>query len=289
MKPVLRQALSTPSSSFTVRKDIGKQMINSWHYHPEIEFLFIKKSSGTWLIGDYIGHFRSGDVIMLGANLPHCFRHEQQYIGADDEKGETICIKFAPEIFGDSFLSLPEARPIKEILGKCVHGLKLKGSLKERSGELIEQMSAANPGKKLAHLLYLLEDIAEYQEFTAFSSKGFTQMHEDVDKARIKMVYEYTLNHFNEKITIDKVASLLNMTRQSFCRYFKSKTNKSYVNFLIEVRIGAACRMLVEDEKNVTEISYECGYNNISHFNHQFRSITNKRPLQYKRDYLEKV
>ncbi|MES1223584.1 MAG: AraC family transcriptional regulator, partial [Bacteroidota bacterium] len=122
---------------------------------------------------------------------------------------------------------------------------------------------------------------------SSLSSKGFMQSPGDTDKERIKTVFEYTFNHYNEKITIDDLAALLNMTRESFCRYFKSKTKKTYVQFLMEVRIGYACRLLVEDEKNVAEISYDCGYNNISHFNHQFKFITGKKPVEYKRDYLK--
>lgn len=112
-------------------------------------------------------------------------------------------------------------------------------------------------------------------------------MKDDADRQRIKLVFDYTFNRYSDKITIDEVAGMLHLTRQSFCRYFKSRTNKTYIRFLMEVRIGAACRMLVEDERNVSEISYACGYNNISHFNHQFKYITGKNPMEYKRDYLD--
>jgi transcriptional regulator GlxA family with amidase domain len=141
-----------------------------------------------------------------------------------------------------------------------------------------------SPAKRMIHLLSILEDIAETKEYVALSSNGF--MNSPNDNERLKLVFEYTNNHYNEKITVHQVATLLNMTRQSFCRYFKSKTKKQYIRFLMEVRIGYACRMLVEEEKNVAEICYSCGYNNISHFNHQFKFITRKNPLQFKRDYL---
>ena len=288
MKPVLRQITSTPNYSFLVRKDSGEQMINDWHYHPEVEILYIKKSSGTWLIGDHIGHFQSGDVVMIGANLPHSFRHEKNYISKNKKAGESICIKFLPEIFGNSFLNLPETKEIKNLFTKCNSGIKLTGKLKEHIAEIIEKILSLASGKKMICLLSILEEIAQHKKHHLLSSKGFMQMPADADRERIKLVFDYTFSHYNEKITIEKVASLLNMTRQSFCRYFKSKTKKTYIQFLMEARIGSACRLLVEDEKNVTEISYECGYNNISHFNHQFKFITGKKPLEYKRDYLDR-
>jgi AraC-like DNA-binding protein len=289
MKPVLRQMTSTPEHSFLIRKDVGENMINIWHYHPEIELLFIKRSSGTWLIGDHIGHFQSGEVVLLGTNLPHCFRHEYDYIIKKNETaGETICVKFMADMFGTDFFNLPELLEIKKLLSKCNNGLKLLGKTKTHIGAMIQKMATASPGRKLVYLLTILEEIAESGEYVTLSSKGFSQSVNETNKDRIKLIFEYTFNHYSEKITIDKVASLLNMTRQSFCRYFKNKTKKTYIQFLMEVRIGYACRLLVEDEKNVAEISYDCGYNNISHFNHQFKTITKKRPLKYKQDYLEK-
>ncbi|MCW3116287.1 MAG: AraC family transcriptional regulator [Chitinophagaceae bacterium] len=288
MKAVLRQITSTPDHSFLIRKDARENMVNNWHYHPEIELLFIKKSSGTWLIGDHIGHFQSGDVVLIGPDLPHCFRHEKKYTAKKSKiAGETICIKFLPEIFGSPFLNMPEAKGIKELLSKSSCGLRLTGKTKMLISKTIDKIADASPGRKLVDLLSILEEMAENKEYTVLSSKGFMQSPGDMDKERIKTIFEYTFNHYHSKITIDHLASRLNMTRESFCRYFKSKTRKTYIQFLMEVRIGYACRLLVEDEKNVAGISYECGYNNISHFNHQFKFITGKKPLEYKKDYLK--
>ena len=263
-------------------------MLNNWHYHPEIEILFMKRSSGTWLIGDHIGHYQSGDIVMLGANLPHCFRHEYEYIIKREEMaGEAICVKFMPGIFGDHFINLPEAKEIKKLFLKSNKGLRLLGNTKINVTELINTMLDCGPAKKLVCLLSVLEEIAGSTSYETLSSNGFTlSPGTDISNDRIKLVFEYTFNHYSENITLEKVAGLLNMTKESFCRYFKSKTKKTYIQFLMEVRIGYACRLLVEDEKNVAEISYDCGYNSISHFNHQFKMITHKKPLEYKRDYL---
>ena len=288
MKPALRQSTTTPEYSFQIRKDVGDSMINNWHYHPEIELLFLKKSSGTWLIGDHIGHFENGDVVLVGANLPHCFQHEYDYLTQQGTRaGEAICIKFAPEIFGDQFLDMPETKIIKDLLLKCNCGLKLTGNIKNELSKTIESIIDASPAKKLIYLLSMLEKIAESHEYIKLSSTGFMQPLADINKDRIKQIFDHTYKHFNEKITINEVAALLNMTTQSFCRYFKNKTKKTYIQFLMEVRIGNACRLLGEDEKNVSEVCYDCGYNNMSHFNHQFKTITKKTPLEYKIEYIK--
>ncbi|CAN5248145.1 AraC family transcriptional regulator [soil metagenome] len=288
MKPTLRQITTTPESSFLVRKDVGESMLNNWHYHPEVELLYIKKSSGTWLIGDHIGNFDNGDLVLIGANLPHCFRHEYTHINNKGiARGETICIKFVPDILGNTFLQLPETKAIRKLISTCNTGLRVTGKTRNKLGMAIERMLTATPGMKLIFLLQVLEEIAANKEYISLSSAGFMQSPGDTNKDKIKLVFDYTFNHYHEKVSLHQVAAILNMTTQSFCRYFKSKTNKTYIQFLMEVRIGFACRLLVEDEKNVSEVCYECGYNNLSHFNHQFKLTTKNTPLEYKRDYLK--
>lgn len=275
---------ATPNLSFTVRKDVGVNMINNWHYHAEIELLYIRRSAGTWLIGDHIGHFQTGDVVMTGTNLPHCFRHEAEHM----EAGETICVKFLPDMLGEYFLGLPESKDIRSLFARAANGLRLEGGIRERAGQLIEQMLDDTPGRRMVNLLLMLQEIADSRDCVPLSSTGFMQSPvAATDEERIKTIFEYTMRHYHEKISLDTVAGLLHMTRPSFCRFFKNRTRKTYVQFLMEVRIGHACKLLVEDEKTVAEIGYECGYNNISHFNHQFKFITGKKPLEYKRDYLQ--
>ncbi|MES2891425.1 MAG: AraC family transcriptional regulator [Bacteroidota bacterium] len=288
MKPSLRQIISTPESSFLVRRDVGADMLNDWHYHPELELLYLKRSSGTWIVGDHIGPFQNGDLLLIGANLPHCFRHAYDISGKNGIAGESICIKFVPEIFGNRFLQLPELRGIKDLMQKANGGLKLTGRLQQRLPLLLEEMLAASAGKKLILLLNILQEISESKEYISLSSDGFIQRPTGGDTDKIRRVFEYTFNHFVESITIKDVASLLNMTSPSFCRYFKTKTQKTYIRFLMEVRIGYACRLLTEDEKNISGVSYSCGYNNISHFNHQFKGIMGVSPLTYKKDYFKK-
>jgi AraC-like DNA-binding protein len=285
MRPELRQVTPTQEYSFIVRKDIDENMITNWHYHPEIELLFFSKCAGTWMVGDHIGHFQSGDVILIGAHLPHCFRFERKYIKGKETAREAICVKFLREILPGSLLNLPETRSINDLLPKARHGLQLMGETKKKAGQLITLMQNASPGKRLIYLLSILDQIEESKEYAALSSSGFIELADYADHKRLKNIFEYTFRHYNEAITIGKIASLLNMTRQSFCRYFKKKTGKTFIRFLMEVRIGHACKLLVERDLNVSEICYSSGYNNISHFNHQFKMITKKTPLGYKRYY----
>ena len=286
MKAILKKATITPEHSFNIHKDVGPKMLSSWHYHPEIELLLIKRSSGTCLIGDYVGPFKNGDVYLFGSNLPHTFRHERKYMERTDEKvGESIVILFQKELWGDAFLKLPEIISILRLLETAKLGIRIKGDARRRVARIAEEMLTAPPTKRLIYLLSALEIIASSQEYETISSNGFFLEVNNVDKSRINKIFEYTFNNFHRKILVEDVAAVIAMGKHSFCRYFKAKTKKTYLDFLIEVRIGQACRLLAEQDLNVAEVGYACGYNNISHFYHQFKAVTNKHPLEYRSYY----
>lgn len=287
MKAVLKKATITPNNSFNIHKDIGFDMLSSWHYHPEIELVLIKRSSGTCLIGDYVGPFNDDDVYLFGSNLPHTFRHEKKHMQCTDEKiGESIVILFQQDLWGEYFINLPEVKLIYKVFEQAKLGLNLIGEARKEIAQIIEKMLVESPAKRFINLLSILEIIASSQEYTTISSYGFFQEQNRPDLSRINKIFEYTFNNFHNKVRVEEVAALITMGKHSFCRYFKAKTNKTYMDFLIEVRIGHACRLLIENELNVTEIGYACGYNNLSHFYHQFKAIIHKNPLEYRSYYL---
>jgi AraC-like DNA-binding protein len=287
MKPTLRKAFPAPESSFVVRKDVGRKMKNDWHYHVECELLFIKRSCGIWLIGDYKDTFKSGDVILLGSGIPHSFRHENKYILEEEsEQGEALVTLFLPEIFGERFLSLPESKEIKNLLELSKRGLKMKGTTRKNVGIIMEKILKAEKGRKLVDLLNILQLITEKKEYEILATEGYSCKTEKINNDRLNRIMEFTYYNYHKQITIDEIASLVNMSVQSFCRFFKEKTKKTYIQFLMEVRIGQACKLLIEDDMHSAEVGYTCGYNSISHFNHQFKIIKNKSPMEFKRSYL---
>ncbi len=288
MKPLLKKVTPNPQHSFSFRIDSGEQLRSNWHYHPELELVVIIKGSGTRMVGDNMENFQDGDVVLLGSNLPHHWRHEDKYIQHPEETGaRALVLHFIENFWGKEFLELPEMREIRNLFETSKQGLNIRGKAKKTVTALMEAMKEASPGNQLIHLLTLLQTMATSREFTLISSKGFAFLppaHGDTDK--INAVYEFTFKNYQRKIHIQELAGLTNLSRQSFCRYFKKKTRKTYFQFLTEVRIGQACRILIENVKSVSEICYACGYNNPSNFNQQFKMITKKTPVQYKKDYL---
>ena len=288
MKATLKKATPNPEQSFNVHKDIGHEMSSDWHYHPECELLVLKRAYGTCLIGDHVGSFKNGDVFLFGSNLPHTFRGEKKYLDRDDEKiGETVVLLFQNNIWGDAFSNLPEIGPIVKLLQLSKLGLRLKGATRKKVAKIAEEMLTDTPARKLINLLSALELIAASKEYELISSSGFNPEVNRVDQNRINTIFEYTFNNYHRKVVLEDVSNIINMGKHSFCRYFKSKTKKTYIQFLMEVRIGHACRLLVEEEFNMAEIGYACGYNNISHFYHQFKALTKKNPLDYRQHYLK--
>ena len=283
MKPTLRKSIPLPTHSFVFRKDAGKNIRTDWHYHPDYELVYIKNSRGVWLVGDYQGPFVSGDVILMGPNLPHSYRHEKRYLTNDtDSPGEVIAILFLKEILGSTFLTLPEATGINGILKLSERGLRLTGKTKEEASKAINSILEKSSGRRLIDLLSVLQLIADNNEYEILASTGFTEQSTGFDNERINAVLEYTFAHYHDQITIEDVAAHIHMSRHSFSRFFKDKTKKTFIQFLTEVRISKACKLLIEEDMHIAAICYSCGYNNVSHFNHQFKAIIGMSPQEYK-------
>ncbi len=162
MKPTLRKSFPLPTHSFVFRKDAGRNIRTDWHYHPDYELVYIKNSSGVWLVGDYQGPFATGDVILMGPNLPHSYRHEARYLTDDtDKSGEVVAILFLKEILGNTFLMLPEATGINNILKLSERGLRLTGRTKREASKAINNMFQMSTGRRLIDLLSILQLIAD--------------------------------------------------------------------------------------------------------------------------------
>lgn len=284
MKPVLRRITINPEYSFCVRKDTGRQVYSMWHHHPEVELFLIRGGKGLHIVGDKTNNINeSCHMIITGPYLPHTIVYNN---GASDHEVEAIVVHFDPSMFGNTFLNMPEMNAIKELLSLTVNGLDIQGKTLEQMEKKMFALHKADYSTRLIMLLEILHIIAKEKEYQVIASKGFAGDFSSRDNTRINKIYEFTFNNFHRDITIEEASSQLNLSKESFCRYFKLKTGKTYVQFLMEVRIGHACKLLMENEKNVAEVCFSCGYNNASNFHHQFKAIKGKTPLQYQKDYL---
>lgn len=287
MKPALRRITLNPEYSFNVRKDTGKQVYSMWHHHPEIEFFLIRGGKGLQIVGDKTSNINEDcHMIITGSYLPHTIVYNN---GSSGQAVEAIVVHFDPAVLGPSFLDIPEMREIKELLGLVANGLEIHGKTLEIMEKQMFALYDADYSTRLILFLQILQTIAKEKEYKVIASKGFAGDFSLRDNTRINKIYEFTFANFHHDITIEEASSQLNLSKESFCRYFKLKTGKTYVQFLMEVRIGHACKLLMENEKNVAEVCFSCGYNNASNFHHQFKALKGKTPLQYQKDYVSTV
>ena len=286
MKPQLLKIAGETTHSFRARQDKQCNINSRWHYHPEVEMIHFHKGSGTQFVGDSITRFTAGDIVLIGSNLPHHWKFDESEADEADPRPYSTVIHFFDDLLGDTFMNLPENKIIKTTLDHASRGFQVVGGARQHIGELMQDILITDGPKKILALIALLIAVAECTEKRPLSSLGFSPNFEEADKDRIHSIYEYSLTNFKNKIPLEDIAEIANLSPNSFCRYFKLKTRKTYSQFINEIRIGHACKLLIENKINVKQICYESGFNNFSSFHAIFKSVTGKTPLHYQHKYL---
>ncbi|MBN9298253.1 MAG: helix-turn-helix domain-containing protein [Filimonas sp.] len=287
MRPQLLKVSKGPTQSFSVRQDLVPHVNNRWHYHPEVELIHFKKGEGTQFIGDSIKRFKPGDIVIVGAHLPHYWRFDDFYF--DENKKATADIRvahFCENFWGDQFLQLPENNGLKVVLEKARRGLQIIGKTKSKVAELLEKMLYTDGAERIIYLIEALLTVSECKHLEPLSSIGFKHDFVEAENDRINDIYEYSLANFKRKIQLEEIAGIANISPNSFCRYFKSRTRKTYSQFLIEIRVGHACKLLIENKLSIKQLCYESGFNNFACFHKYFKQITGKSPLKYQKEFV---
>ncbi|MEO6522770.1 MAG: AraC family transcriptional regulator [Mucilaginibacter sp.] len=276
----------TPGYSFNTRHDIVSYFYNQWHYHPEIELVHIVRGTGSRFIGDSVDSFKEDDLILIGANLPHLFRNDDvYYMNMPGVQAESFTIHFLPEIFGQAFLNIPENKPIQTLLEKAAYGISIQGETKVKVKKLMQDVHFASKSERIILLMQLLSTIAYAEDNVTIAQFNASDTIHKSDESRLNKVYQYTLNNYAREITLAEVAAIVYMVPHSFCRYFKQRTNKRYSQFILEVRVSMACKMLAETDNSIAVVCWESGFKNFSNFNRHFKAIAGKSPLEYRKSY----
>jgi AraC-like DNA-binding protein len=286
MRPQLLKVIKEPGHSFNVRQDLVPHVNNRWHYHAEAELIHFKKGEGTQFIGDNIRRFKPGDVVLVGSNLPHYWRFDDGFF--DENERETVDVRvahFAENFWGDNFLYLPENNNLKTVLERAKRGLQIVGKPRQIVAELLEQLISSNGSKRIILLMEALSTISDCKQLSSLSSIGYKPDFVEMDNDRINAIYQYSIKNFKGRIQLEEIAEVANISPNSFCRYFKSRTRKTYSQFLIELRVGHACKLLIENNQCIKRLCYESGFNNFTSFHKYFKMITGKSPLTYQKEF----
>ena len=289
MRPQLLIVPKGPNQSFSARHDIVPHFLNRWHYHVELELIYILNGEGTQFIGDHISRFSKGDMLLIGSNLPHYWRCDDNYFRDIPELfAEAKVIHFLQDFLGEPFMNLPEIINISDLLKKAQQGLLIKGETKEKLKPFLLTIQATTSAKKIILLLEMLNLIATSTDLTLLSSSTFQNNYNKSETERLNDIYNHTMSNFKQKISLEEIASVACLSVNSFCRYFKSQTKKTYSQFLTEIRIGYACKLLIENRLTISKICLESGFNNFSNFNRYFKMVTGQCPLEYKKAFEKK-
>lgn len=285
MKPELLKVEASSVHSFSSRQDLVPNINNRLHYHPQLELIHFVEGKGTQFIGDSIKRFNSGDLILVGSNLPHYWRYDNLYSHENPKlTAESRVVHFNEDFWGEAFLNLPENKIFRVLFEKAKRGIQIKGKTKVRVAELMQKLLYTEGPERIMILMDCLLCIANSVNISLLSSVGFKYDAEEDENDRMTLIYEYTLANYKRRIQLEEIAEVAHISPNSFCRYFKSKTRKTYSQFLLEIKIGQACKMLIESNLSIKELCYECGFNNFSSFHKYFKIITGLSPLSYKKE-----
>jgi AraC-like DNA-binding protein len=286
VKPVLFNISETETEYFQVQVDEHEYYYDSLHFHPEIQLALIVKGKGYRFVGDSIDRFGPGDLLLIGPNLPHVFRCDKEYYEKTPNLGVyAILVFFSAKSLGNAFLAMPEMHRINELISNCQKGIKITGKTRTAVSKLMKELLVEKGFDRLLTFLKILDLISSSTTIHQLSNIGYDKPQKESDNERLNKVIDHVLNHFSKKVLLEEVASIANMTPNAFCRFFKHRTEKTFSRFLNEIRIGHACKLLVSEDINVSQAAYDCGYNNISNFNRQFKEITGFTPSEFVAQY----
>ncbi len=282
-KMINEQLAISKSSPLRARFYDYKHFSYPWHFHSEFEIIYIKEGIGTRFVGNNIDKYKKGDVLLLGSNLPHYMKSDDVYHSEDNDfRVKGTIIQFEKDFMYHSINHYPHFIKIKKLLDESQQGLFFPAGRSSRLIELLETIPQKTGIDQIIHFLQLLKEMSETNSRQIISTSDFTNI-TLYDASRIDKIISYLNKNYTHNIDLEEISSFAAMNPTAFCRFFKNKTGKSFKNYILDMRTGYACKLLLMNDKNISQISVECGFDTISHFNKIFKKNTGYTPSQYKK------
>jgi AraC-like DNA-binding protein len=285
VKPLLQRLPLSKGISFIFERYESPFFETPWHYHEELEIVLCDGGFGKKVVGNHTSEYYENDLMLIGSNLPHWFRADDSFYNSEENlKPASIVIQFRIDSFGESFFQMSEMKQIFQLFEKAKYGLAFSGKTKETINEILRKNIKKSGIEKLLSLFEILKLMAFSEESKTLSAIGMAGVSLK-DSERMNVIFDQVLKHFKEEISIEKLAQMTNFSKAAFCRYFKARTQKTFIEYLSEVRINHACKLLRESEMSILEICYESGFNNLSNFNRQFRKVIKTNPVGFRKQF----
>ena len=259
--------------------EIVENKLPFWHFHPELELVYVRKGQGKRHIGNHLSYFNNSQLILIGANLPH-----SGYTDRFTTNGSETIIQFKENFLGEQFFDIPETQHVKKLFQRAKKGILFNVETKHIVGPKIDELIKYEGMERVIRFLEILKDLALSNNYSLLNVDGFAFEVEPQDNKKIEIIFEYVQRNFTRSITLDEISEKVSITVPAFCRYFKKVTGKTFTQFVNEFRIVHATKLLAENPTSITEICFESGFNNFSHFNKLFKKFTGKSPLKYRNE-----
>jgi len=279
LKPSLEKISPGFGSSILVKQHSEQIVVNQafLHFHPEVELVYVNKGKGKVHIGNHLSYFNCSQLLLLGANLPHHGFSDRLTV-----KGSETIVQFKPDFLGDTFLSIPEMKSVMALLERAKKGVIFKPETKKNVGPKIQDLLNYKGFKRIILLLEILNDLALANDYSILNADGYAFETTQQDSNKIDIIFKHINKNFERQIPLDEIAEEASMTVPAFCRYFKKATGKTFTKMVNEYRVVHATKLLSESTSSITDICFECGFNNFSHFNKLFKEFTGKSASQYR-------
>ena len=254
-----------------------------FHFHSECQMVYVMESEGKRIIGDSVEIFKSDEIILLGSDVPHVWHNDKHYFEMDKKEihARSIALFFHPQELLRGLAQFTSITKLESVLKKASRGMKFSNRAKQQLKKLLLEITKEKELTRLSTFIKILEVISNTKEFELLASEGYVNTFHARDNDRIDKVFKYVFSNFSEEIQLDYIARLVNMNKQAFCRYFKTRTQKTFTHFVNEVRIGHACRVITDGERHISSLAYQCGFNSLSNFNRFFKEIKGVTPREY--------
>lgn len=280
MKVKLEEVKPDQGSSFRILLTPGLNDQFYWHFHPEYEIVYVEGAGGTRHIGDHISKYEGSDLVFIGPNIPHL--NFDYGVKTDCEQ---VVVQMKEDFLGKDFLHLPEFIMIRQLFEKAKQGLSFHGEIKKRVGERLKRLSSLSNFEQLMELLQIFQLMATTKEVGNLNSQPLTNAAAFKEQARLKKIYQYIEEHYQQKVDVNKIAAISHLTTAAFCRFFKKITRMTFTDFVNQYRINQAKNLLLQS-KTVTEACYQSGFDNLSYFNKTFKKLAGENPSQFKKKHV---
>ena len=281
-KPTLEKLTPSFGSSILVKQHAEKVDKNNafWHFHPELELVYVNKGQGKTHIGNHLSYFNNSQLILIGANLPH-----NGFADRLTANGTETTVQFKSDFLGNDFIKIPEMANVVSLFDRAKKGIKFNVETKLYIGPKINSLFDYTGLERVLKFLEILNYLAKTEDYTLLNADGIALEANPQDSDKISAIYKYVNTNFKQHITLDEIADKVSMTVPAFCRYFRKTTGKTFTQLVNEYRVVHATKLLTEKSQlSIADVCFECGFNNFSHFNKQFNDVVGKSASQYRKE-----